>query len=273
MLKQFVDLPGVSNSRELGGYRIGDKTIRENVLIRTGDLSKASLEAVRTLSERYKVQTVIDFRMSNEIKASPDPEIDGAKHVCLPVLELEDYVARLGDPSIAKQYMSSNLDTSSMFEIAYNLGLIGPEMYTMFVLGERGIRAYKGFFEELLIHDPDKGALLWHCADGKDRAGFAAVLLLTVLGADRELIFKDYLLTNEYNAAVLSKVREKYADKGIPSDKFDALMFTSGGVIERYLANAYDVIEKRYGSASDYIDEVIGLSGSDRNEICSKYLI
>ena len=49
-------------------------------------------------------------------------------------------------------------------------------------------------FQVLLNHED--GAVLFHCTGGKDRAGTAAVLLLSALGADREVILRDFALTN-----------------------------------------------------------------------------
>ena len=45
MFKNEIVLPGVNNARELGGYKIGDKTIVKGKLIRTGSLNNATEEA------------------------------------------------------------------------------------------------------------------------------------------------------------------------------------------------------------------------------------
>ena len=50
------------------------------------------------------------------------------------------------------------------------------------------IKAYKDFFRLLIEVDSETNAVLWHCTDGKDRAGLAAALLLAALGADMKTI-------------------------------------------------------------------------------------
>lgn len=50
-----IDLPGVPNARQLGGYVIGDKKVRADVLLRSGSLAKASDEAIEALRDRYKL--------------------------------------------------------------------------------------------------------------------------------------------------------------------------------------------------------------------------
>jgi deoxyadenosine/deoxycytidine kinase len=56
-------------------------------------------------------------------------------------------------------------------------------------LSQDGIEMFRGFFKELL--DADGGAVLWHCVSGKDRTGNATMLLLTVLGVEKETIIQD----------------------------------------------------------------------------------
>ena len=39
-----------------------------------------------------------------------------------------------------------------------------------------------------------------HCTAGKDRAGFAAAVVLRTLGVPEETVYEDFLLTNHYTA-------------------------------------------------------------------------
>ena len=63
--KQVVELPGVSNARQLGGYIIGDKKVRMDLLLRSGNLSKASDEAIASLRDKYRLSLAADFSKSN----------------------------------------------------------------------------------------------------------------------------------------------------------------------------------------------------------------
>ncbi|MBR2524133.1 MAG: tyrosine-protein phosphatase [Clostridiales bacterium] len=271
MLKNQIDLPGVLNSRQIGSFPAGNRRVKDDLLIRTAALNGADGDAVRTLSERYRVQKVIDFRMKGESMVCPDPVIPGAEHISIPVVEVEDYVGRLGNPELAKKYLSQSLGRDEMIDIAYEYGLIGPEMYTAFMLADRGIRAYRGFFDILLGSDPADGAILWHCSDGKDRAGMASVLLLTALGASIDTVYEDFFLTNEYNAKAIEMVRDKYSSTGIPEDKLDVLIFSAGGVIEKYLTNVLHKIDARYGGITGYLKDALGLREQDFDTLREKY--
>ncbi len=57
---------------------------------------------------------------------------------------------------------------------------------------------YRQFFKELL--NAEGRPLLFNCTAGKDRTGFAAALILQILGVPDETIREDYLLTGDFAA-------------------------------------------------------------------------
>ena len=271
MVKNIISLPGVSNARELGGYPVSGGFVKNGVLIRCGALPKAKPEAIRDLKEKYHLQTIVDLRMSDKRAGEPDAEIEGAENIHLPVIEMMDYFTMSGKTDMAQKFRKGNLDKMAVLEMAFEYGMLGPEIYVGFLLGQRGKKAYRGFFDILLKTDPEKGAVLWHCDDGKDRAGLATMLLLTVLGADRETIMEDYLLTNECNAHVIAAVRKEFEGIPMSEEKLNAMIFASGGVFANYMENAIDVLEKRYGSVEDYIRKDLGLTDEDFDVLRKKF--
>ena len=271
MIDNTINLPGVLNARELGGYPAGDRLIRHGVLIRSGVLNNAAPEAIEILSNNYHVQTIVDFRMSGVRDGAPDKEVPGAECIRIPVVEKKDYFAKVKKPEIIKQFMSGFTDQRAMMDFAYESGFLSPELYLMFLLGARGKRAYAEFFRILLGTDPSKGAVLWHCVDGKDRAGLATMLLLSALGTDRQTILEDYMMSNSGKEAKLGKIREDCEAVGMPPDKTEALQFASGGVFERYMKFAMDSLDEKYGSVRGYLTEEIGLSAQDLASLREKY--
>ena len=162
MLNNKIILPGVNNTRDLGGYPAGGKRVKKGVLIRSGTLNRAGPETVFLLSDRYRVRHIVDLRMGSVIAGAPDPEVPGADYHKLPVVEMEDYIAASGDTGEAEKFMSGGIDRQALFDMAYERGLLSPEMYVLFLLGERGKNAYRKFFNILLTNDPDKGAFDYH---------------------------------------------------------------------------------------------------------------
>ena len=264
MSDQAVALPGVGNARELGGYAAGGKMIKKGVLIRTADLSGAAPEAINKLEKELNIQTVVDFRMSGERKQKPDPQISGSESISLPVLEMEDVPS--SDTETLRLYTDPNTDRMRLFEKVYETGMLGPQLYTGFLLRERGKQSFRSFFEALLSLEEGRG-FLWHCTDGKDRTGCAAMLLLFALGASKETVMADYLLTNAYNAEKLDPVREKLNAVPMPPEKLDALLFVLGGVSERYMDTAIDTLERTYGSVTAYLEQELGVGEKERMQL------
>lgn len=270
--ENVISLPGVSNARELGGYPVEKGYIRKGALLRSGALARALPEAVQTLHEKYRLQTVVDFRMKDKRKNAPDAEIPGAKNIHLPVVEMVDYASDFKSPAKLAKFISKIVDRNAFLEMAFEYGLLGPKIYAKFLLGERGKKAYREFFKILLENDPDKGALLWHCDEGKDRAGLASMLLLSVLGADRETIFEDYLMTNVCNADVIEAIKKDYEAYNMPQDKLNAMIFASGGVFDYYLTFALETLEEKYGGVMGYLQKELGLTEADFELLRGKYV-
>ncbi|MBP5262177.1 MAG: tyrosine-protein phosphatase [Clostridiales bacterium] len=272
----IIELPGIRNTRELGGYPVsGGRVIRKGLLIRGGAISGAQPESIDILVNKYHVQTIIDLRMDHTIDGHPDPEVPGAENIRLPVVEIQDYLARTGRPELLEQFMSFNLedpqDKSALFDIAVGYGFFSPEIYDLFLLGDRGRRAYSAFFRILLGSDPAKGAIFWHCVGGKDRAGLASMLLLTALGADRDVIIEDYLMTNICNAEKIEKTRKMCEAANMPKDKIESRLFVASCVYERYMTHAMGTLENEFGSVTGYLHDGLGLTDEDIILLQEKY--
>ncbi len=271
MLRQAIDLPGVGNARELGGYAVGDKHVQRGILLRTASLNRATPEALARLHDEYHLQTIVDLRMSIEQERQPDPQIPGATHRGVQVIEMEDFPIPEGvDPSKLDLLNDPTANRMELFEIAYECGMVGPQMYVDFLLGERGKRGYAAFFRELLALEAGR-AILWHCTDGKDRTGCAAMLVLCALGADRKTVLADYLLTNDFNAQLIDAALHHFATPQqlaeMPAQKLEVLRVMVGGVSEEYLANAMDVLEERYGSVGAYLRDELDVGEAELEQL------
>ena len=80
-------------------------------------------------------------------------------------------------------------------------------MYDKIFFEEESQDVYRRFFADLMTVDPEDGAVLWHCTQGKDRAGSASAMLLAALGADRELIMADFCLSKDYYDPMISQIK------------------------------------------------------------------
>lgn len=268
--KQAVLLFSVENARELGGYRVGDTTIKEGVLLRAGSLARASMEDIHMLKDDYRLGALVDFRMELELKQEPDPEVPGASYHPLPVMELTDFPG-VEDEELAR-FLNSDMGRMEMIETSVERGMMDPNLYESFVMTERGKKAYREFFR-VLLELPEDRAVLWHCTDGKDRTGVAAMLLLTALGADRETILSDYLLTNTYNAKRIQQMKFRVSSMKLDPETEKKMLFGMGGVFEEYLACAMSAIEEHYDSIENYLETELGVGENERQALRTKYLV
>ena len=268
-MEHTLNLASVSNARELGGFAAGGKTVKHGILLRTASLSALSPEDKSILETTYRVATVVDLRMSVERELASDPAISGAENVFLPVLEMEDYPGY--DPELVKQFFAPNADRLAMMKMAMELGMLSDRLYVDFLFSERGKIAYRGLFRALL-ELPEGRAILWHCTDGKDRTGIAAMLILTALGATRQTILKDYLLTNTYNVEKLTAVRTGLEHSPLTPELRELILFGSGAVFERFMTNALDAMDGRCGSPEGYLARELGFGAAECDALRQKYL-
>lgn len=155
--------------------------------------------------------------------------------------------------------------------LAIKAGIVGERMYVDFLANEQGQIGYKAMFDELLAL-PEGRSLLFHCTQGKDRTGCAAMLILSALGVDKDTIIKDFMLTNTYNASIIAGQRQELIDAGYSGDELKTLMSAKDEVDQKYMENAFDWMEENYGSAEGYIKTVLGVTDDEINTLRAKFL-
>ena len=94
--------------------------------------------------------------------------------------------------------------------------------------------------------------MLFHCSAGKDRTGFGAALLLTVLKVPRETVMADYLATNRI------WTREHALPPDTPHALRETLLTAHQGLLEHALTQAVD----RYGSVEQLMAQGLGLDAA-----------
>ncbi len=248
-----LDFSGAKNFRDLGGYRTCDgRTVRQGVLYRSGGLHKltdADLKRLFALS----LDRVIDFRSDYERELEPDRDAK-IRHVEIPIMDA-----------------STALIQESRDAFAQKIRGIDPvkymtESYTGFV--KHFTPAFQKFFRELA--SAEGRPVLFHCTAGKDRTGFAAAVILRLLGVPQETVMEDYLLTNDYFFAgykwnlMLARLMK--------GELFISVIKGFMRAEPYYLSAAFDTIEREYGLFENYICDGLGLSATDVERFQLAYL-
>ena len=258
---QQIGMSSVHNARQLGGYVIGDKQIKKDLLLRTARLSALSAEDSLLLAEKYKVQCIYDFRSAGEIQTAPDVIPGDARHLPLSISFSDnggqaDY--KIESDAQMIQMLLENAEhpkIQAMCEV----------MYDKIFFDESSQVVYRQFFADLLTLDPNDGAVLWHCTQGKDRAGCASAMLLAALGAERDLIVADFTLSKHYYDPHTAKIptATEAQQKAIST-----LISANPTIFEATL----DKVEARYGSLANYLTECIGVTPEMMETLREKFL-
>lgn len=269
--KQRISLGGVANSRQFGGYRIGDKTVRKDVLLRSGNLSKATDGAVDTLRNIYHLKYIFDFRTSFERIPNPDHEVVGANNVWLPCME-KMMKSMMASGSIKKPSGDVEKMAESLLELVGNPDAVklADEMYPAIVFDPDCQKSYASFLDSLAVL-PEGRSAIWHCSQGKDRCGWGSALLLAALGADRELIVADFGLSNVSYQSLIDLAEAKARERNYSEAQINALYGLIGVSVDNF-NRTYDEILSRYGSIEAYLAEAIGCDETQRELLRAKFL-
>lgn len=258
---------GIINARDLGGIRIGDKTVRKGLLLRTAHLHDATEADVRKLSEEYHLARIFDFRSSPEASLQPDRPIPGAQHLLLPTLDTEAET-RSGEAIPEQMWLDlpKHIVRLSFMKFFQQKA---RSLYPSLVVSEFSQLQYAAFLN--LILETEEGAVLWHCSQGKDRTGMGAALILGALGADRETIVQDFDRSNDaYRPLVKQLCADVEAAGGGEEEKDVIRAFM--GVSVRNFNHALDVLEANWGSIPGFLEEQMGIDETDLQKLRDRYL-
>lgn len=258
---QSLGIASVPNLRDLGGYKTSKgATVASGLAYRSNQLNGISQDDMKKLS-KLGLKVILDLRTWAERSARPDELPSGTKFVWLDVLadspqagpaQLEKLMQ---DPKKANAELGGG-KVEAAFETSYREFVSLPSA--------------KKEFRNLFLSLGDKSQLpaLFHCTTGKDRTGWAAAALLTLLGVPRDTVYEDYLRSNDYIIPAYKKVIDGFVAAG--GDRNIPLAIL--GVKKKYLDAAFDEMQKKYGSIEKYFSEGLGIDAAQQTAIRDQYL-
>ena len=278
-----IDFEGLNNTRDLGGMRTTDgRKIREGLLYRSGALYRASENDLNKLTD-YNLCRVYDFREEDDREHRPDPNVPGCSNLWIPILMEDGAGVEQGEKAQEEAYkMFRNL-----IENPEQSAAMMTDIYRQFIREEYCRKQYGRFVKDILSISQDaqkegkQPVILWHCAAGKDRAGFGAVILQEIFGVSREDIFADYMLTNSYVMKEVEAQIEKHRSKlmefyGDQTEKiFPSYCEVIANMMEartEYLEAVYQCVKEDYEDFSSYVEKGLNISESEQAELRSIFL-
>ena len=258
---QQIGVSSAHNARQLGGYIIGDKQIKKDLLLRSAKLSSLSNEDSILLADKFRVQCIYDFRSSEEIQTAPDIIPGSSRHLPLSISFSDNSGSsgyRFDSDAQMIQMLLENAEHPMIQAMCEN-------MYDKIFFEEASQEVYRRFFSDLLSINPDNGAVLWHCTQGKDRAGSASAMLLAALGADRELIMTDFRLSKDYYDPHLESIE-------METENQRKVIYTLISANPAVFESTLDKVDAEYGSFQNYLTECIGVTQEMMETLQDRYL-
>ncbi|AOW92915.1 protein tyrosine phosphatase [Rhodococcus sp. WMMA185] len=241
-------LTTVDNFRDVAGpgYKTPLGQMRTGVFYRSNSIAPDDAD-LATL-EGLNLSAVYDLRTAAERDMKPDRLWDGANYILNPI--------EVGDTSSA-----GNLESP---EDARNFM---RDMNRGFVTDPAARESFATLLTDLAY---TSGPQVFHCTAGKDRTGWTAMLLQSLVGVSDDDIMTDYLLTNEYAAAskqeMLELIRANLGDAAF--EIYEPML----GVEASYLEAGLDELEAQYGTVDNYLREGLGLSSETLTKLKLKLL-
>ena len=256
---QQLGLTSIHNARQLGGYVIGEKQIKQNLLLRTASLATLSADDSLVLAEKYNVQRIYDFRGQKEAMSAPDVVPGNASHLSLAIsFEGTENASAAKEGKDMLMMLVENADNPAIQDLCEN-------MYDKIFFDKVSNQAYRRLFADLVTLDPANGAVIWHCTQGKDRAGSASAMILAALGADRELIMEDYKLSKVYFDPFIEHIP---VQNDTQRNVLNTLISANPALFEKTL----DKVDATYGSLRNYLTECLGVTPEMMETLREKYL-
>lgn len=230
-----IHLEGAYNFRDLGGIPNHEsRAIRWGKLFRSGKISGLT-RSDRRYIKNLSIRTVVDFRATSEMERDPSsyPDNYAINTVRVPIGDSEGELLR----QLKKEIKNADDNFDSEAWVA--------DINRQFV--NKLVHQFRPFIE--LLQNEEVYPLMFHCNGGKDRTGFATMLVLSMLGVDKELIIGDFLMSNYYRHEKVNKMLRKSALLGI-SQKITLPLVE---VRPSYIKAALEAINKKYGSMDAFL--------------------
>lgn len=241
---RWLPLDGTDNTR----------VVVPGVLMRSDNLQALSERDVRTLIEHEQLEVVLDLRSELEVDLEGPGPLTREPRVRIEYLSLHPRMGASTEVDARQPRSARHADADA----------------DGWLVQSRVVQAYLRY----LTDRPDslvaalrtiadaEGAVLVHCAAGKDRTGVVVALALDLAGVDRSAIVTDYLASAERIDAIIGRLARSstYRSALEGHDPHDHAPVP--GTLER----VFELIDDRYGSPAQWL-AANGLTEAERQRL------
>ncbi|MBA3054005.1 MAG: tyrosine-protein phosphatase [Sphingomonadales bacterium] len=259
--QRVLEYDEINNFRDYGGWRTQDGgRVKTGRLFRSAHHGRASAGDADRLRE-LGITVVADLRHPSEQQEQPSTWLGALPITVVDAPDSNPATRGKAPHVIAFEQSDFSHDAMRRFMV---------ETYGEMAFDPRLVVAYSRYFRAL---DDLDGAILIHCAAGKDRTGVLAALTHRALGVHADDLMEDFLLTNTAaNIAarlpgIQARMQQTYG-REISVAALQALL----RVEEEYLQRMWQSLDERFGSAEGYLESVLGVDAAMRDRLRAKLL-
>ncbi|MGB3885186.1 tyrosine-protein phosphatase [Gordonia sp. (in: high G+C Gram-positive bacteria)] len=214
-----VRLDAASNFRDIGGYQTVDgKTVRSGLVFRSNKLSSLTASDQQKLTDAG-ITLDVDLRNASERQEAPDQIPPGMRYQVADVVGINHGIW-------FHEFVPITLGRALIDYYTSDSSNLGQSVGYPFMVSYRGSDFAFGDLVKAVARND--GGTVFHCSAGKDRTGWGAAILLSILGVPRASIEADFMKSNAYLG------REKAVELS-------------------WLTAAYDQVKRLYGTMDRYI--------------------
>jgi protein-tyrosine phosphatase len=252
----------VPNLRDLGGYHTSDgATVVAGLVYRSNQLNGIS-PGDMTMLANLELKTAYDLRTAEERNKRPGEVPPDVNYIWLDVLADSPHAGPaqlellMQDPQAANTALGGG-QVEEGFRQSYREFVSLPSAQREFA------RLFRG------LGDAEQVPALFHCTTGKDRTGWAAAALLTLLGVPQEQVVEDYLRSNDYILPAYQGAIDAFVAGGGDPEIPRAIL----GVKNEYLDAAFDEMRTKYGTIEEYFTDGLGIDAAGQRALRDLYLV
>lgn len=234
---QWLTLDGAVNAR----------VVVPGVLLRSDNLQSLSATDIRQLVDDQDLEVVLDLRTHFEVRSEGPGPMTAEPGVRIDHLSL--YPDAADDDSFARATRPA--------DSPFKEDLPGETPTVRAYLSYLDLRPDSLAAAVRTIAHTD-GAVLVHCAAGKDRTGVVVALSLAAAGVDRAAIVADYMASSERIEAILRRLAASPTYEEEMSDAKPA----SQAPVQDTMGRVLEIIDERYGGPAAWLASA-GLSDAD----------
>jgi protein-tyrosine phosphatase len=269
---RILPIHGMYNFRDMGGYPTTDgKHVKWNLLYRGDHLNNLKPEGQLFL-DNTQLKSIIDLRGDSEIIEYPNLGVQEStkQYVFSPAGVVAIFAGSLQNDE--KDMKNENFleNAKQLIKKDKNAAINAMiDQQIQFVHNETSRNAFSQMLH--LLATEDNAPSYIHCKGGKDRTGFASLLILGLLGVDEEYIKYDYMLTKKArekkNQAYYQKFLQMSNDVEVAQ-----FMYSIFDTQEIFIQSAIDEIKKEFGSIGAYARFGLGIKDEEVQQLRTMYL-